>query len=145
MRNRLLGVFCSRRGVKQNNLESAYVCEREFVLSPPSCVPPMTRVVADSGPSLVTVGLDGSYTSCASALREYVEQAPAFLKCGCSFFIFTGSEAGNEPGMPAEPAQGAATREPVSYSRTLRSWCSPSTRFMLGGVLPRFEQSLRLC
>lgn len=86
MQNQMFHVFRNSPLGRENLLQAAYFCERQFGLALAVCIPTYTRFVMRFDTAEITVDLDRSYVKCPDTAQVHAEEILADFKIRCSFF-----------------------------------------------------------
>lgn len=110
MKNHLLHIFRNSPMGRENLLQSAYFCEKQFGGSLAVYIPATTQFMMHFDSGSVPVDLDGSYVRYPSTARRHVEETLADFKCRYQFLVPTEYATGNLPVIPTEWALMACPR-----------------------------------
>jgi len=86
MKTTLLHIFRNSPMGRENLMQSAYFCEKQFGLSLAVYIPEAPDFGMDFGGTPVTVQLDGSYTAYSSTARKHAEDVLSGFKGNLSFY-----------------------------------------------------------
>lgn len=102
MHNQMFHVFRNSPLGRENLLQAAYFCEKEFGLSLVVYVSSHTRFLMRFETAEVTVDLDRSYVQYPETAREHAEAVLADFKTGHSFYAPSELADSNLPVVPVE-------------------------------------------
>jgi hypothetical protein len=102
MKSRLLHIFRNSPMGRENLMQSAYFCDKQFGLSLSVYVPMSTQFIMHFEAGSVPVDLDSSYVQYPETAQTHAEEILARFKCDHDFYTPTEYASGNLPVIPTE-------------------------------------------
>jgi len=106
----LLHIFRNSPMGRENLMQSAYLCKKQFGLSLAVYIPEGTQFAMEFGGNPVAFPLDGSYVAYPSTARQHAEDVLAELECDHQWYVPTQRLAATLPLLPTEWAMMACPR-----------------------------------
>ena len=127
MRDQMFHVFRNSPLGRENLMQAAYFCQKQFGLSPAVWIPTSTRFLMRFETGEVTGELDGSYVRHPETSKAHVEEILADCRVKCSFFQPVESA---EPSFPVIPIDWGVMSCP-------RVMSEQASRIGLGNIGPK--------
>jgi len=106
----LLHIFQNSPVGRENLMQSAHFCERQFGLSLAVYLPETTQFGMDFPGHPLNVRLDASYVANRSTAQAHAEATVAAFTCGCRFDVATSRAGGTIPLLPTDWAMMTCPR-----------------------------------